>query len=304
MRTAVLAMLLVAPLIAGCATEGSGAPDVMTTFYPLEFLGDRIANGTLRVDSLVAPGVEPHDWEPTPADVARMAGARLYVAQGAGFEPWLAGLRASLGSDAPPLVFATSNLPLRSGGEADHAGEAKDDHDEATGDAPDPHTWLDPVLFARQSSLVEEAMANAFPDKAASLRAEGARLRVALATLDSTFQMGLSDCATRVIIANHDAYAYLGARYNLTIVAISGLSPEAEPSPEDLARAIEAAKEHGIKIIFFEELVSPRVAEIVAREVGADTRVLSPIESAGPGEDYLSLMRTNLANLREAMRCT
>lgn len=296
MRSALVLALLAVPLLAGCA-ETPSPPDVMATFYPLGFLAERMVNGTLRVELMVPAGIEPHDWEPTPTDVTRAAGAKMFLAQGAGFEPWLDGILASLGEQRPPLAYMTSNLALREGADEDGATR------------PDPHTWLDPALFAEQATLAEDALAAAFPASASEIATSAAALRAELAALDADFASGLSSCETRTIIANHDAYGYLAARHGFDVVAISGLSPEAEPSPEDLARAIDAAREHNATIIFFEELVTPAVAEVVAREVGAQTRVLSPVEGLtseqrAAGEDYLTLMRANLASLREAMRCT
>ena len=309
MRVVALTLLLLVPLLAGCATTEREPADVLASFYPLGFLAERIANGTLAVEVLVPPGVEPHEWEATAQDVARASDAKIMLAQGAGFEPWLLGMREALGSRAPPVAYMTAGMTLRDASDDHEDGEHEnetDDGGELT--ALDPHTWLDPALFQRQSQLAESAMAAAFPEKEAALRAEGARLREELAALDAAFVEGLATCDVRTIIANHDAYAYMGERYDFDVVAISGLSPEAEPSPQDLARAIDAAREHNATIIFFEELVSPQVAEAVAREVGATTRVLSPLEGLtaaqrAAGEDYFSVMRQNLANLREAMRC-
>lgn len=272
--------------LAGCATPDAPGADVVATFYPLHFLASRIAGTDVTTATLVPPGVEPHDWEPAPGDAVRVAEAKLVLAQGAGLEPWLDGLLRNAGA-AGTVVSTTQNVTLR--------GE-------------DPHTWLDPVLFAQQARAVEDALAARFPEHADAFRARGEALRGDLDALHAEFEAGLASCEVRVIVANHEAYEYMAARYGFEVVAISGLSPEAEPSPEALSRAIEAAREHNVTVIFFEDLVSPRVVEVVAEEVGATTRVLSPIEgltdeARAEGADYLTLMRENLAGLREAMRC-
>lgn len=297
MRAALL--VIVAVLAAGCAAPSAPAADALATFYPLAWATARIAGENVTVGTLVPAGVEPHDWEASARDVTRLAGAKVVLAQGAGFEPWLGGLIANLGDKAPRVVDTTAGFEF----------DEEDTHDDGDHEGVDPHTWLDPVQFAQQVVAIEDALATAFPEEAAGIRARSEALRGELATLASEFEAGLATCGTRVIVANHDAYGHLAHRYDFEVVAISGLSPEAEPSPQDLSRAIEAAREHNITIVFFEELVSPRVAEIVASEVGARTRVLSPIEGvseadAAAGKDYLSLMRENLLGLREAMRCT
>lgn len=301
-----LVLALVVPALAGC-TQSEPAPDVMATFYPLAFLAERIGGPNLTVGTLVPPGVEPHDWEPSSADFDRLGRSNLLLAQGAGFEPWLDGIQASLGDRAPPTTFTTEGLPLVEGGEA-HEGEVEVAGHEGEEGAVDPHTWLDPVLFAQQARAVADAMAVAFPAEADGIRARAASLEADLEQLHREYEASLATCETRVIIANHDAFGYPARRYGFEVVAISGLSPEAEPSPQDLSSAIEAAREHNVTIIFFEDLVSPRVAQIVADEVGATTRVLSPVEgltdaSRAAGEDYATLMRQNLRNLEEAMRC-
>lgn len=283
-------LVVLALLAAGCAAPAEDDADVLATFYPLAWAAERLAGDNATVGTLVPAGIEPHDWEPAPTDVARLGRAALVVKQGAGFEPWLDGVLANLGERAPRVVDTTANVTLAEGHDAD--------------EPYDPHTWLDPVLFARQARSIQDALADALPDHRAAIEERGNLLAADLDALDASYRDGLAQCEARVIIANHDAYGYLARRYGFEVIAISGLSPEAEPSPQDVARAVDAAREHNVTIVFFEELVSPRVAEVVASEVGAQTRVLSPAESPPEQGDYLTLMRTNLLNLREAMRCT
>lgn len=297
MRPLFLASVL---LLAGCSAPAPQDADVLATFYPLAWAAERLAGDNLTVSTLVPAGIEPHDWEPVPEDVARVERAKLIVAQGAGFEPWLAGLVRNLGERAPRVLDTTAEVALVE--DEEHEGEPASG--EAQREHYDPHTWLDPVLFAQQADRIERALVETFPAEGPTLRANGLALAAELDKLTTEYREGLAECETRVVIANHDAYSYLAARFGFRVVAISGLSPEAEPSPGAVAHAVEVARENNITIVFFEELVSPRVAEVVAKEVGARTRVLSPIESASGGADYLTLMRENLVGLREAMRCT
>ncbi|HET6403517.1 MAG TPA: zinc ABC transporter substrate-binding protein [Candidatus Thermoplasmatota archaeon] len=285
--------LLALLLLAGCATPSAKEqPDVVATFYPLAWATERLVGQNLTVGTLVPDDIEPHDWEPVAQDVARLAEAKLVVTQGAGFEPWLDGVLANLGNRAPRVVDTTAEVPL---------AESEDEDEELP---YDPHTWLDPALLAQQAKAIERALLEAFPNEADTIRANGVRLAEELDALAQEYADGLAECEVRVIIANHDAYGYLARRYDFDVIAISGLSPEAEPAPSAVARAVDVARAHNITIIFFEELVSPRVAQVVASEVGAQTRVLSPIESGPETGDYLTLMRENLVGLREAMRCT
>jgi zinc transport system substrate-binding protein len=140
----------------------------------------------------------------------------------------------------------------------------------------------------------------------ASARSTRRALRGDLETLDREFTDGLATCQRREIVTSHAAFGYLAARYDLDQVGITGLSPEAEPTAQRLAEVAEEAREHHATTIFFETLVSPKVAETIAQEVGADTAVLDPIEGLQPGStgDYLSVMRSNLAVLRPALGCS
>lgn len=293
--------LVAALLLAGCATTAAPDADVLATFYPLAYAAERLAGDNLTAGTLVPGGVEPHDWEPAPADVARLGAARLVLTQGGGFEPWLDGLVAGLGEQKPRIVTTTSTIALSADehAEGETEGGAHEGEEEL-----DPHTWLAPHLYERQVQVVESALASEWPEHAEAISARGAALRAELSALAIEYESGLETCEARVVIANHDAYGYLSREYDFEVVALSGLSPEAEPDPATLAAAIDVAREHNLTIIFFEELVSPRVAQIVAEEVGAQTRVLSPIESRPASGDHLTLARENLANLREAMRCT
>jgi zinc transport system substrate-binding protein len=276
-----------ASVLAGCAqpAAGDGRPEVMASFYPIEFLARSIGEPNVTVGVLVPPGVEPHDYEPTPGDVAKVAGAKVVLMQGAGFESWIDGVR----DDAPQARFAavTEGIDLR---------------DE------DPHAWLDPTLFAKMAENVETTLAQAFPEHAAAFRARAQALAADLARLDADFTAGLADCDVRVVVTNHAAFGYMAARYDFTMIPISGLDPEAEPTPETLQAVIEEVRRHNVTVVFFEDLVSPKVAQTVAREANATTRVLSPVEGILPdeaarGATYVTKMRDDLAALREGMRC-
>lgn len=291
-----LALALLVPMV-GCTTAPAARGlDVVASFYPLEYLASRIAGDNVTVGSVVKPGTEPHDYEPTTDDVKRIVGARLLLLQGAGFEAWMETVRAQAATTR--TAVATEGIDLR----------ANPDEEEAEELPQDPHTWLDPVLFGRMAANVERAMGEAFPQHAPAFRARAQALQADLTRLHDDFARGLASCEIRVIVTAHAAFGYMAARYDFTMISITGLHPEQEPDPRTVQRVAQEARAHNVTIIFFEELVSPRVAEVVAREAGASTRVLSPIEGIPPGDaargaDYMSRMREDLAALREAMRC-
>jgi zinc transport system substrate-binding protein len=161
----------------------------------------------------------------------------------------------------------------------------------------DPHVWLDPVRYqqvAREIGNVLDHPSGPFARR--------------LAKLNADFRAGLARCERREIVTSHEAFGYLADRYGLKQIAITGISPEAEPTPRALERVIEQVRASGATTVFSETLLSPRIAETVARETGARTAVLNPIEGLterelGRGENYFSLMRENLATLRKALGC-
>ena len=262
---------------------------VVATFYPLWEFTRQVGGDRVEVVSLVPPGVEPHDWEPSPPDLALSRGARLLIYNGAGLEPWVGKLLKERTDKALSEVSATEGLPLR-------------------GTPPDPHVWLDPILAQSQVEAIRAGLAKADPAHAAAYEANARAFTAKLADLHREFEQGLAGCARRQIITSHAAFGYLAARYRLELVSITGLAPEAEPSPAELARLVSFARRSRARYIFFETLVSPKLAEALARDVGARTLILNPVEGltkdeAAAGKEYLSLMRENLRNLREGLGC-
>ena len=290
MRPAVVPLAL-ALLAAGCgASSAPGKPQVAATLYPLWEFSRQVAGARADAVALVPPGVEPHDWEPSPRDVALAQRASVFVHSGTGLDAWAQKLLA--GAARPPVVVdASRGLDLiRSGG------------------VVDPHAWLDPRLARAQVEAIEAGLAQADPagreTYAANARAYAARLDA----LDRAFSDGLRGCARQEVVTAHAAFGYLARRYGLTEVPITGLRPEAEPNPADMAALVKRARGLGVTHVFFEPLVSPRIAETLGREIGARPLPLNPVEGLTPEDaradrGYIELMQANLANLRTALGC-
>ncbi|MGW3605597.1 metal ABC transporter substrate-binding protein [Micromonospora sp. NPDC005161] len=302
--------LLALGAAAGCSSGGAAGADpqrvdVVAAFYPLQFLAERIGGDAVRVTNLAKPGAEPHDLELTPSQVGQVSEAELIVYL-KGFQPAVDDAVAQNGDDRTFDVTSVQPLLDASAGGHNHAGEGADEHAEEEHGGKDPHVWLDPTRLAAIGDQLAQRLGKADPDHAADYTARSAALRSDLTTLDGEFTQGLRTCQRREIVTSHAAFGYLADRYRLQQVGITGLSPDVEPSPQRLAQVIEEAKEHQATTIFFETLVSPKVAETIAGQVGARTAVLDPIEglAAGSGADYLSVMRTNLQTLRTALSCS
>ncbi|MGC4808529.1 metal ABC transporter substrate-binding protein [Micromonospora sp. DT233] len=294
--------------LAGCAEDGTGVDpqrvDVAAAFYPLQFVTERVGGDAVRVTNLTKPGAEPHDLELTPRQVGEVSQAELVVYL-KGFQPAVDEAIDQNGGDRALDVAQVRPLLAANAGGHDHADDGAGHADEEGG--RDPHLWLDPTRLAEVGDRLAQRLGAVDPDRAADYTARAGALRGELERLDAEFAAGLRTCQRREIVVSHTAFGYLTERYRLDQIGISGLAPESEPSPRRLAEAAREAREHGATTIFFETLVSPKVAETIAREAGARTAVLDPLEGLAAdatGADYLSVMRTNLATLRTALGCS
>jgi zinc transport system substrate-binding protein len=264
-------------VLAAALTAAARAADrreVIAAFYPLAEAAERVGGASVEVRNLTPAGAEPHDVELSARTVADIRGADLVLYLGGGFQPALE--RALEGSGVRRIDLL--------------AGLAR---------GQDPHVWLDPTRYATIVRRVGRALAA--PGRAAAFARQ-------LAELDRAFRRGLADCKRREIVTSHAAFGYLAARYGLRQIAVSGLSPGVEPSPRDLEDVVRRVRASRATTVFFEPLVSPGVAETVARETGARTAVLDPLEGLteerlARGDDYVTVMRRNLAALRRALSC-
>lgn len=299
---AATALLTLAGVVA-CSDQGAGADpdrvDVVAAFYPLQFLAERIGGDAVTVTSLAKPGAEPHDLELHPRQVGQVVDAELIVYL-AGFQPAVDEAVEQNGGDRAFDVAGVQPLRDAAAGGHEHEGEAG--HEKTGG--KDPHLWLDPTRLATVGDELAERLGRADPARAADYTARAAALRTDLTKLDTEYADGLKTCQRREIVVSHTAFGYLAERYQLEQVGITGLTPDSDPSPQRLAEVAKEAREHQATTIFFESLVSPKVAQTVAREVGATTAVLDPIEGPPADGDYLSAMRANLQTLRTALDCS
>jgi zinc transport system substrate-binding protein len=255
----------------------------VAAFYPVAWAAAQIGGHDVHVHNLTPSGAEPHDIELTPKEVAEIQSARFVFYLSHDFQPAVAdAVHGARGK----TVDVLQGQSLRNG-VGDESGKV------------DPHVWLDPVRFA----AIVERMGTAL-----GRPARGRRLAARIMRLDGEYRRGLAHCARRVFVSSHAAFGYLAARYGLHMVAITGVDPESEPSAQTLASLTKLVRDDRIRTVFFERLVSPKLAETVAREAGVRTAVLDPIEGLTPGEekqgfDYVTLMRQNLQALRRELGC-
>jgi zinc transport system substrate-binding protein len=296
-------------VITGCGQGGSDGADggnggarslsLVASFYPLQWATQQVAGRHADVESLTKPGAEPHDLELTPQDVGRVADADLVVYLG-GFQPAVDDAVSSAGKDHAFDVATAAQLDLVFTPIED--GEEHTDEKEAA----DPHFWLDPTRLAAVGDAIASRLSELDPAHAADFRRNADRLTAGLDDLDQEYAAGLSDCASTDLVTSHNAFGYLARRYGLTQVGITGLTPHDEPHPADLATVASFVRTHDVRTIYYETLVSPRIAQTVADETGAATAVLDPIEGLtrdSAGGDYPAVMRANLDSLRAGQPC-
>ena len=302
-------MLLVAAVLAlgltvsGCSrsTSGTGgALSVVTGAYPFAFVAEQVGGDLVNVVNLTPPGAEPHDLELSPRQTAQVVDAGLIVIL-PGFQPAFDDAVAQ-NADASRVLDVSDVVTLRpvpSGGSTSEAATT------AAGTPADPHVWLDPTNLIALADAVAQRLAIDDPAHADIYRANAAALDRRLHALDGAFRSGLQDCRITTIVTNHAAFGYLAARYGLTQVSISGLDPEIEPSPQQLADVVQAARAAGVTTVFAETLVNPAAADALGRELGVQVETLNPVEGVSDPstQDYFSIMRENLQTLVAANQC-
>ncbi len=302
---ALLAAVPLVALLAACGSDRAGdtKTSVVASFYPFAYVAEQVGGSTVRVQNLTAPGTEPHDLELKPKQVAAVQDADLVIYQ-RHFQEAVDEAVDQAERSPSGTVDVGSHITLdASSDDAGHHAEDGHDHEEDT----DPHVWLDPQNMRVITNAVETELSRADPDNADTYRSNADRLLGELDELATAFEQGLASCRTRTIVTTHAAFHYLAKQYDLDQVAIAGIDPSSEPSPSQLADITRLVTREGITTIFTEELVSPAIADTIARETGATTATLDPIEGLSDNtanESYLSLMDKNLATLKKANGCS
>ncbi len=267
---------------------------VSTSFYPLYFFSQSIGGNKANVQNITPAGSEPHDYDPTTQDIVRIERGNMLVLNG-GVEAWADKVIQNLNGSKVKIIIAGDKLINK---EIVEEGKKQ----------KDPHIWLDPVLAKKEVSKITAGYIEIDPPNSTYYKTNETVLATKLDELDTKFREALENCQRKNFITSHAAFGYLASRYGLNQVAISGLSPDEEPSAQQLAQVAAFAKEHSVKYIFFESLVSPKLSETVAHEIGARTLVLDPIEGLSDddskqGKNYFTIMEENLKNLQEALQC-
>lgn len=295
-------------LLPGCSDKEvsngaqGGKLQVYTSIYPLYDFTSKLGGDKIEVHNIVPPGGEPHEWEPSPRDIANISKADVLIYCGTGIETWIEKILPSLDPSKVIVVDASKGIPVLDLEAKEEKGHEHGEHDHST----DPHIWVDPINAKAMVDNIQQGLKKADPSNEQYYKEKAATFQGQLDDLHREYQTALAGAKGKEFIVSHAAFGYLAQRYGLTQVPIRGLSPEVEPSPNDMAQIVKVAREKGIKYIFTETMVSPKVSEALAQEVSAEILVLNPMggltqEEIAAGHDYLTIMRENLKNLKLAL---
>ena len=317
-------MLRILSMISLCAFLGAAParaeepakPVVLATLFPVVDFARAIAGDLAEVVPLLPPGAEAHSYSPTPADMMRLSQARLFLYVSDNMETWVPGLVA----DAPATLLVRSVAPesaahfeTEAAGHAHEAEAASEHHAEGCGHdhlGLDPHIWLDPLRAQAMADRIAEALSEADPAHAETYRVNATALQARIMELHTEIEKGLADCKSRTIICGgHFAFGHFAKRYSLEHLSpYAGFSPNAQPSPRALAELVRTMRELGTTTLFYEEILDPKLSQVLADEIGAQLLPLHSMHNMTPadiaaGATYFSLMRRNLANIRQGLGC-
>lgn len=301
-----MAALVSFSMLSGCAkATGSGKLKVMASFYPMYDFAVKIGGDKAEVTDMVPAGTEPHDWEPAATDIKNLEQADLFIYSGASMEHWVDSVLASLDNKKLVSVEASKGLKLRAG----HGEEGEQSSDGSKGKEQeqfDPHVWLSPLNAKKQMENIKDAYIKADPANRDYYEANYKTYAAKFDALDKEYRDTLSALPGKDIVVSHEAFGYLCDAYGLNQMGIEGLTPDSEPDPARMAEIIDFVKANHVKVIFFEELASPKVAQTIAKETGASVQVLNPLEGLSDeeiknGADYFSVMESNLQQLKAAL---
>lgn len=304
-----LAFLFIIPalLFVGCGQQqnvpgNSSTLKIITSFYPIYEIVKQVGGSDVTIQNLVPAGAEPHDYEPTPQNIVNLNQADLVIYNGMGLEPWADKIIPELQQNG----LKTLNLSDYFQNVAIKNGLKKPEDTEYL--PYDPHLWMDPVNYEKEVQTVTQKLIEIDPKHQTDYQQNSQKFLQQLQDLDLAYQNGFKSCKLNSFVTNHAAFAYLSNRYHLKMIAISGLSPDAEPSAKSMADLTDAIKQNNIHYILTESLISSKIADTLAQETGTKTLILNPLEGLtdqeiAKGKNYVSVMQDNLKNLQTALEC-
>ncbi len=290
---------------------------VITSFYPLFELAEKIGGERVEASYIVPPGADPHEFEPSLREIAEIENANLFLYNGAGLEPWSEKVEENLQGKDVKIINMSSLFDLLKGDDHHHEHDDEKHHHHKHNDnddhhhhhhKEDPHFWLDPVKFQKMGEKIFEEFIKLDPEGEEYYKKNKENVISSLKKLDKDYKEGLSDCRLERVVISHASLGYLEKRYNFKMEAVSGISPMEEPSPQEMAKIADIVKEENIPYIFAETTIPTEISQTIAKEAGAEILTFNPIasptkEEIEEGASYISLMKENLEKLKKALDC-
>lgn len=300
-------------MLSGCGVQANNRHftseetlKIVTTIYPIQNFTEEIAGDKAEIINLVPAGMEPHDFELSTGDMQLMEEADVFIYNGAGMEHFVDRTLQSVSNKDLVIVEAAQNVDLL---ETEHSHEGEEAHsgERNADERMDPHTWLSIENAICEAEVIKDALCGADAENADDYNSHFDDYKTKLRALADRYEKELSGLSKNTIVVAHEAFGYLCEEYGLIQEAVEGLTADSEPDTARMKEIIDFCRENDIQVIFFEELVSPKVAETIADEVGARTDVLNPIEGRSAeleaeGLDYIGLMEQNLEALKKALK--
>lgn len=287
-------------------SEKSDTIKVVTTFYPMYDFAKNVVGEAGDVQLLIPAGTEPHDYEPSAKDIAKITDADVFVYNSHELETWVKDVLENVDEKKVAVVEAAGAIDLMEGDTHEQEDETASEHAGHNHEL-DPHVWLDPVLAQKEVEAIRDALVKKYPEKKAIFEKNSSAYLEKLKDLDTNYKEAFVNAKNKTFVTQHAAFGYLAQQYGLTQESIAGISPDQEPSPSRLAELKKYIQEHNVSVIYFETTASSKVAETLARETDVELSVLSTLESItkkeqDKGEDYVSVMKDNLEALKKSVK--
>lgn len=319
LKIASLLLLLVG--ISACgkqeAEKEDGKLEIVTSFYPMYDFTKNVAKDKANVSMLIDGGVESHDYEPSAKDMAKIQNADVFVYNSNEMETWVETVLENIDTSKVKVIEASKGIELLKGSESheeedhdEHADEEEHegyDHDHGHSHAFDPHVWLDPLLVKKEVRTISDALIEIDSKNKDYYEKNTTEYLSKLDKLNDDYVAAFEEAKSRKFVTQHTAFSYLANQYGLEQVAISGLSPDQEPTPKELKGIQDLVKKENISVIYTESSASEKIAKTIADATGAELAVLNPMESVSKkdrenGADYLSIMAENLEALKLSIK--
>ncbi|MFP4082707.1 MAG: metal ABC transporter solute-binding protein, Zn/Mn family [Candidatus Aminicenantes bacterium] len=274
---------------------------IVTTVFPLLEFSKAVGGERAEASLLLPPGAEIHTWRPRPSDMVRVSAADVFIYIGAELEPWVPDLLKSINNPELEIWEASAAFDLLKTSSGPHPGHNHKMYD--------PHIWLDFAIDQMIVDKIASLLSEIEPSHASLFRKNADTYKAKLQALDQKYKQGLKECVHRTfVLGGHSAFGYLAHRYNLHQISLYGLSPNSEPTSKQLIQVVKMAKQHDIKVIYFEIYISDKLARVIAEEVGARTLALNPganftRQQLESGTTFFDIMEKNLENLRDGLIC-